>query len=186
MTTNRISTKPARRTLSMTALCAGLIAAMALLACGKESGESVEPAVGSQPAGDPAAPAQPDPAAPPQAGKPSEAPATPADPAAPPESAEPPVPAQPADPSAPPPTPAAPEPAEPVQPAEPEKADKPGEPGKADSPGKPEKPKPMTAEECTAAGGTLAPSTGGAPKCPKGTVSIGTVRHGIEGAACCK
>jgi hypothetical protein len=182
MTTNRISTKRARKTLSMTALCATLIAAMALAACGKESGESVEPAVGSQPA--PAT--EPDPAAPDQAGKPAEPTATPAAPAEPPQGAEPPAPAAPADPSAPPPTPAAPEPAEPVQPAEPEKADKAGEPGKADSPGKPEKPKPMTAEECTAGGGTLAPSTGGAPKCPKGKTSIGTVRHGIEGALCCK
>jgi hypothetical protein len=181
MTTNRISTKRARNTLSM--LCAALIAAVGVLGCGKENGESAEPAVGSQPAPTQAAPDQ---AAPTQAGKPAEPPATPAEPAEPPATADPPDPAAPADPSTPPPTPASPEPAEPVQPAEPEEADNADKPDKAGSPGKPEKPKPTTAEECTAAGGTVAPSIGGAPKCPKGKKSIGTIRHGIEGALCCK
>jgi hypothetical protein len=45
---------------------------------------------------------------------------------------------------------------------------------------------PTTAEECSAAGGTIAPSIGGRPSCPEGKQSIGSIRHGIEGALCCR
>lgn len=45
---------------------------------------------------------------------------------------------------------------------------------------------PTTAEECTTAGGAIAPSIGSKPSCPAGKRSIGAIRYGIEGALCCK
>jgi hypothetical protein len=162
--TTCISTKPARRLLSIMALCAGLVGA---LGC-KPEGRGGEPPAAEQ--AEPVAPAEP---APTEAAKPAEPPPQPAQPAEPPATAEPPVPAAPADPSAPPPEPAAPEPAEPVKPAQP---DKPGKSAAA----------PTTADECTAAGGSVVPSIGSKPTCPEGKKSIGNIKLGIEGGICCK
>ena len=155
--TTRTSTKRARKLLSIAALCAGLAGA---LGC-KQEGRGSEP-----PAAEPVAPAEPT-----EAAKPTEPPPRPAPPAEPPATAEPPVPAAPVDPSAPPPEPAAPEPAEPVKPAQPE-------PDRSAAP--------TTADECTAAGGSVVPSIGSKPTCPEGKKSIGNIKLGIEGGICCK
>jgi outer membrane biosynthesis protein TonB len=144
-------------TAAVTAFCAAVMAAPG---CGKQER-------GADPAADPAGTA-----------KPAEPLAQPAPPADPPAKAEPPVLAAPADPSEPPPAPAAPEPAEPIKPAPP------APPAPADPAAK--SAAPTTADECTAAGGTVAPSIGGQPHCPGGKKSIGAIRLGIEGALCCK
>lgn len=44
----------------------------------------------------------------------------------------------------------------------------------------------LSPAECQAAGGRVVPSPGGPASCPEGTVRIGDVSFGIEGAVCCR
>ena len=126
------------------------------------------------------------------------APETPSEQTAPPQVApaepvpsEPPKPAEPAQQEVPetaepaPPGSATPETADPATPPAEASKNPQAKPGSGDAPD--DKPAtPTTAEECQAAGGTIAPSTGGQPKCPEGKNAIGSIRLGIEGGLCCK